>query len=194
MQRRSRLPIGLALVTAVCAGALYVGTVAPGSSVAGTTATPGCVRGSWVANTAEANRFIQRIFSSPANLRVQRGALSATFADGKLTYGGYSIVLVGGGGGSDEMTIKNTVDLIAKAPYRVAGNRLILGAGKYRRHYVSVVLSLGGHSLPSKRPADLVTTMPGGSVPLTCSGNTLRWKMPLPVGSAGTWLTFRRDR
>ncbi len=172
---------------------LTAGFVLASSSLAAPEVNPACVRGSWVANTAEAQRLVRRLLPPALNMRVQRGALSATFVDGKLVYGGYSLVFVAGGG-ANEIAIKSTVDIIAKAPYRVSGNRLVLGSGKYKLHYLNVVVSLNGSSKVSRRPPDVAVTSPGGSVPFTCSGGTLRWKVPLPLGSSGTWLTFQRDR
>lgn len=174
----------LPLLVAACA-------VLCGSAVAAPATTSACVRGSWVASTAEANRLIHRIFATRSNIQVERGSLVATFADGKLTYGGLSIVLVGSTG---DVTVKQTVDLMSKARYRVVGPRLVLGAGQYKLHYVNMVVTVSGRSKNGTPPADRTLATPGVAVPLTCSGRTLRWKVPLPAGTDGTWLTFQKER
>ncbi len=165
---------------------LVAAAAAPASGVA-LTCNPS---GSWVAGTAAANEFFQRLNPTQTTISVERGALSATFDHGHLTYGSLSLTLAGTLGAT---RIKEVVDLETEAPYHVRGARLVLGAGTYSLHYVSVTLYPRGGGTAHPRLPDQHIATPPTSVAISCTRSTLRWTVPVPH-RAGVPLTFHRDR
>lgn len=169
------------LVAAVCAATPALAAPRP------STCNP---RGSWVASTAETNRFMQALNPTQTSIMVVRGAMSATFDRGHLSYGSLSLTLTGELG---RTRIKEVVDVLTEAPYRVRGRQLVLGAGSYSLHYISVTLyPRGGGSTRVRLPDSHIATR-AVSVGITCTSSTLQWTVPLPSGG-GVPLTFRRDR
>jgi hypothetical protein len=143
--------------------------------------------GSWVANTAETNRFFHSVNPTQTTISVQRGALTATFDHGKLTYGALSLTLVGELGTS---RIKEVVDMQTIAPYRMRGSKLVLSRGAYTLHVISAVLSGPGGSKRIRIPDQHHVTKPN-SVAIACSATTLRWTVPTGP-TRGVSLNFRR--
>jgi len=175
------LPVALLVAAGVA-----VAPSAFGESGAALSCNP---RGSWVASTAEANRFFRRL-TGQTDISLQRGALSATFDGRQLTYGGLSLTLVGNVGGT---RTKQVVDMIIKAPYHMSGGRLVLGRGSYTTHYISFVMypDTGGSIV--LHPPDKRISTRANSGPISCSSSTLRWTAPMPSG-AGVQVTLTRDR
>jgi hypothetical protein len=180
---RSRVP--LALLAAAIGAALLVPL-----STASSGATTACnLRGSWVASTAETNRYLRAINPTTTEIRATSGALSATFGRGTLTVGSLGLRLTGRKGAT---TIKQEIDIAAVAPYRVAGSRLALGRGTYKLVYVSsVVVTSRGTVVPLDLPPQRRATPPS-SVAYSCTPSTLRLRVA--AGAAGVPITFRRDR
>jgi hypothetical protein len=176
----------LLLVLAVAIGAV---SVAPLSS-ASTNAAQACnLRGSWVASTAETNRYLRAINPTTTDIRVTSGALSATFHRGTLTVGSLGLRLTGRNSTS---RLEQEIDIQAVAPYRVNGGRLALGRGTYKLVYIStVVITSSGITVPVDLPNQRRATPPS-SVPYSCTPSTLRLRVA--AGAGGVTLTFRRDR
>ena len=132
---------------------------------------------------------MQRINPTRSTITVVRGAMSATFDHGQLSYGALSLTLNAVLGTT---RLKEVIDILTEAPYRVRGGRLVLGAGSYSLHYISAVLrTRTGATTRVRLPDQHVATGPV-SVPIACSGSTLQWTVPLPAGG-GVPLTFHRD-
>jgi hypothetical protein len=145
--------------------------------------------GSWVASTAETNRFFQALNPTASEISVVRGAMSATFNRGRLTYGALSLTLTAKLGTT---RLKEVVDLESEAPYRVRGSTLNLGAGTYSLHYISAVLyPRTGGSRPLHLPDTHIATRPI-SVGISCTRTRLTWAVPLPTGR-GVELHFQRS-
>ena len=171
--RRSRFAAIALAATATLGGAVA------GSSHAESSALQACnLRGSWVAGTGGANRYMSALNPTSTSIELRRGSLTATFTRTQFTFGGLSLMLVGTLGRS---TLKEEVDIEATAPYHVRGSRVVFGPGTYRAHYVSAVLIQNGRQTNLRLPASSVRT-PGSSVGYSCSPHTLR----LAVAAGGT--------
>ncbi|HET9243626.1 MAG TPA: hypothetical protein VFN99_09280 [Gaiella sp.] len=182
--RRSCSPLGLLLVVAIGAAAFV--PVSSAGSVAGQACN---LRGSWVASTAETNRYLRAINPTTTDVRATSGALSATFDRATLTVGSLGLRLTGRKGAT---TIKQELDVAAVAPYRVNGGRLALGRGTYKLVYVrSVVITSSGVTVPLDLPAQRRATPPS-SVAYSCTPGTLRLRVAAAAG--GVTVAFRRDR
>jgi hypothetical protein len=163
----------------VLAAAATLGGAAAGSSRAESAAPQACnLRGSWVAGTGEANRYMSALNPTSASIELKSGSLTATFTRTQFTFGGLSLMLVGTLGRS---TIKEEVDIEASAAYHVRGSRLVFGAGTYNAHYVSAVLIQNGRRTNLRLPASSIRT-PGSSVAYSCSPGMLH----LAVAAGGT--------
>ena len=162
---------------------------APLSSAASARADACNLRGSWVASTAETTRYVQAINPTTTEIRVTSGALSATFADGRLTVGSIGLKLKGRKG---RATIKQEIDIEAVAPYRVAGSRLALGRGTYKLIYISNVIKTSSGVTVNANLPNVNTPTPPSTVAYSCTPSTLR--LHVAAGASGVTLTLRRDR
>jgi hypothetical protein len=156
-----------------------------GAAPSGTSACN--LRGSWVAGTAEANRYMGALNPTASEITVARGSLTATFDRGTYTFGGLSLILVGKLG---HTKIKEEVDIEATAPYTVRGTRIALGKGSYKLHYVHVQLIIPGGS-KTIHLADQALDTPPSSVAYRCTPRTLRLTVPTTAGS-GVALNLQR--
>jgi len=148
------------------------------------------LRGSWVAKTAEADRYMQALNPTSSEIRLTHGALSATFTRTTFTFGGLSLGLVGKLGQS---TLREVFDIEAVAPYRVRGTRIALGKGTYKIHYVSAKLTQHGRTTALRLPNSALDT-PASSVPYSCTPRVLHLTVA-PGGTArGVMLALRRTR
>lgn len=181
----SRSSLALVLLAGLAAAGLGVS-----SAAAEPAASEACnLRGSWIASTAETNRYMQRLNPTTTAITVTSGALSATFDRGTFTFGSLGLKLKGRKGATK---IKEEIDLEAVAPYRVAAGRLTLGRGTYKLRYISVVITTSsGVTTPVRLPSQSVAT-PGNAVPYSCTPSVLR--LQVPVGASGVTLTMQRDR
>ena len=182
MLRRSMLAlavVGLAVVAVVPAA-----PAAPAAPVS-------CrLPGSWVAGTAEVNRYFHAINPTATRLTVTRGGLTATFDEGKFVFGGLGIGLKAQLGGTK---LAQEIDIEAAAPYRSAAGRIVLSRGTYKLHYVRAKLTTRQGVTRLIQLPDQSSATPGGAVPYSCSGSTLRLRVP--VGAArGVTLTLHRAR
>lgn len=164
--------------------------------VSGSSAAPGAAAacslpGSWVASTAETNRYMQALNPTTTAITVTSGALSATFDRGTFTFGSLGLKLKGRKGA---ISIKEELDIEAVAPYTAAAGRISLGRGTYKLRYISVVITTSsGTTVPVRLPSTSTAT-PRGAAAYTCTPSTLRLRVPLGGGDRGVTLTLQRDR
>ncbi len=172
--------------------ALLAAGVATSTAAAAPLAGQSCnLRGSWVASTAEANRYFQEINPTTTGIKVQSGALSANFAGGKFTFGSLGLKLKGRKGAT---TIRQEIDMQAVAPYTVHGSQLRLGPGSYKLRYISVVVNTSsGSTIPLRLPNTGVRTA-ARSFPYSCTQNTLRLRVLAGATGVAVTLTLQRDR
>lgn len=182
--RRHHIPLALllAVATAVCA------SVVPGAVAASKRGQACNLRGSWVANNAETNRYFQALNPTTGDLRVASGALSATFTRGTWTFGGIGLHLVGRRGST---TIKEEIDLDATAPYTVRGATIHLGNGHYKLIHVHTTLTTSGKTASVNLPNTNVATPPK-DVPYRCTPRVLH--LTVTAGLTNVTLTLRRGR
>jgi hypothetical protein len=178
-----------AIALAALAVVLVLGGVVP-SSRAETSTPQACnLRGSWVANTAEANRYMTALNPTASTIHLTHGALSATFTRTTFTFGGLSLGLVAQLGQS---TLREVIDIEAVAPYRVRGSRLALGRGTYKIHYVSAKLTRSGRTTALHLPNSAIST-PASSVPYSCTPRVLHLAVAPGGSTDSVSLALRRD-
>jgi len=171
--------------------ALVAIMLAPTAAGSGTRQQACNLRGSWIADTGETERYVRSGFNPGGvltDLRVKRGSLSATFAGGTFTLGGLSIKIVGDSPKPD-LKIEEIVDLETVARYRVTGRRIVLSPGTYKVRIVraSIVTPQGSKPFPAPsmtRPTTATT------MPYTCTPGVLRLK----VRAGRTVLDMKFDR
>ncbi len=165
-------------------------TLAAQSAGASPASTLACnLRGSWVASTAETDRYLAAINPTATAIHATSGALSASFVRGTLTVGSLGLQLSGRNGAT---TIDQEIDIAAVAPYRVSGSRLALGKGTFKLVYIrSVIVTSRGITVPVRLPPQRVRTPPS-SVAYSCTPRELRLRVA--AGASGVTVTFRRDR
>jgi hypothetical protein len=148
------------------------------------------LRGSWVASTAEANRYLRAANPTASSVTVTNGALSATFHRGILTFGSLGLklkVVTPGARLKEEITIESV------APYTASAGRLSFGRGTYKLRYISaVVTTSSGITVPLRLPGSSAT-VPRSSTGYTCTPSVLRLRVPL-AGGRGVTLALSRDR
>ncbi len=148
------------------------------------------LRGSWVASTAEANRYLRAANPTASSVTVTSGALSATFNRGVLTFGSLGLklkVVTPGARLKQELTIESV------APYTASARRLTFGRGTYKLRYISaVVTTSSGITVPLRLPG-ASANVPASSTTYTCTPNLLNLRVPLANGR-GVTLALRRDR
>jgi len=172
--------------------ALAVAGLAVAAAVPAAPAAPAAcgLAGSWVAGTAEVNRYFHAINPTATRLAVTRGGLTATFDHGKFVFGGLGIGLKAQLGNTK---LAQEIDIEAAAPYRSTSGRIVLSRGTYKLHYVRAKLTTPQGVTRLIRLPDQSSTTPGGAVPYSCTGSTLRLRVP--VGAArGVTLTLHRAR
>ena len=174
--------------------ALFVALVASSIAVSAS-ATPvvgvACnLRGSWVASTAEANRYLRAANPTASSVTVTSGALSATFSRGLLTFGSLGLklkVVTPGARLKQELTIESI------APYTASSRRLSFGRGTYKLRYISaVVTTSSGITVPLRLPG-ASANVPASSTAYTCTPSVLHLRVPL-AGGRGVTPALRRDR
>jgi len=176
--------IALAVLAAVLGGVVTSSRAQPTDAQACT------LRGSWVANTAEADRYMQALNPTSSEIRLTQGSLSATFTRTTFTLGGLSLGLVGKLGQS---TLREVVDIEATAPYRVRGNRISLGRGTYKIHYVSAKLTQRGRTTALRLPNSAIAT-PASAVPYSCTARVLHLTVAPGGTGRGVSLALQRER
>jgi hypothetical protein len=181
-------PFRLAVTLVAVAGATVASV---GSSRASPAAPSACnLRGSWVANTAEADRYMSELNPTSSEIHLTSGALTATFTRTTFTFGGLSLHLVGRLGRS---TLKEVIDIEGVAPYHVRGTRVELGRGTYKIHYVSAKLIRSGRTTRLRLPSSSIATPPR-AVPYSCTPRVLQLTIA-PGGSSSTvLLALQRER
>jgi len=158
------------------------------TAVLGAPAAPAACRlaGSWVAGTAQVNRYFHATNPTATRLAVARGGLTATFDHGTFVFGGLGIGLKAELGSTK---LAQEIDIEAAAPDRSAAGRIVLSRGTYKLHYVRAKLTTHQRITRLIRLPDQSSSTPGGAVPYSCTGSTLRLRVP--VGAArGVTLTL----
>ena len=181
-------PFRLAVILVAAAGATVASV---GSSQASPAASSACnLRGSWVANTAEADRYMSALNPTSSEIHLTSGALSATFTRTTFTFGGLSLHLVGKLGRS---TLKEIVDIEGVAPYHVRGAWVELGRGTYKIHYVSAKLIRNGRTTRLSLPSSSIATPPS-AVPYSCTPRELHLTIAPGGSSTSVMLALQRER
>jgi hypothetical protein len=180
---RSRWLALAALALSACA----VISVATPAAARSQTCNP---HGSWATTNAEATRYFRAVNPTRATFTVQRGTLSATFDRGRLTFGGYSLTIVGKLGATTK--IKEVIDMVTEAPYHMSGSTLVVGRGTYDVHYISVVVTTASGSKRVPLPDQHVVSN-ANSVAISCTASVLHWRVATGP-TAGVVLTFHRAR
>src|SRR4051794_7448597 len=170
--------------------ALVVAALVASAAPASATTSSCNPHGSWATTNAEATRYFRAVNPTRATFTVQRGTLSATFDRGRLTFGGYSLTIVGKLGATTK--IKEVIDMVTEAPYHMSGNTLALGRGTYDVHYISVVVTTAAGSKRVPLPDQHMATA-GNSVAISCTASVLHWRVATGR-TAGVVLTFHRAR
>jgi hypothetical protein len=182
MRRSHVTSIVLALAAALVAAFAPFGAATPLRAQA-------CnLRGSWVANNAETQRYVQAINPTTGNIEVTSGALSATFDHGRFHFGSLGLHLVGTKG---QTTIKEEIDIEASAPYHVVGRNLALGAGTFKLTYIDVILITHGRQAIVHLPNQSTAT-PRQTLAYSCTPSALH--LHVAAGAAGVTLTLHRER
>ena len=175
---------------AVAALAVVLGGLVSSSRAEPTRPQACNLRGSWVAGTQEASRYMAALSPGAADIRLTSGALTATFTRTTFTLGGLGLHLVGKLGGT---TIKEEVDIEGVSPYRVHGSRLGLGRGSYKVHYVRATITVQGRTKPLRLPNSSIATPPS-SVPYSCTPRVLQLAVAPGGVGGGVSLALRRER
>jgi len=182
-------PSRLAAMILATAAAGLGGVVA--SSHAEPSAPSACnLRGSWVASTDEADRYMTALNPTSTDLHLTSGALSATFTRTTFTFGGLSLMLVGRLGRS---TLKEEVDIEGVAPFHVRGSHIDLGAGHYKIHYISARLIRAGRTTQLHLPSSSLAT-PSSSVAYSCTPRLLHLEVAPGGSSRSVTLALQRER
>lgn len=180
----------LTTMTLTALAAIMLAPAAAGSS----TRQQACnLRGSWIADSGETNRYVRAAFNPGgvlSDIRVKRGWLIATFSGRTFTLGGLSLKIVGDSGAS-RLEIEEIVDLETVAPFRVTGRRIALSAGTYKVRIVRAVLRAPTGSKPF--PASSITRpTTARTMAYTCTPGVLRLKVP--AGRTVLDMKFDRQR
>lgn len=175
MTRTARL---LALLATLALAGATTHT-ASGRSLPGAPDSPSCLRGSWVATTAESQRVLKSLVPGPYTFQAK---LYMIFQDGNFQYGTTKFVFR-----TDVATAVGR--FFTLHPYTARRGAVTLGRGESTIEYIR--FTAGGHDAPVPPPQ--TTAVPGGGpTPFQCRGNTLRYK--LPRRSSLGWITLHRGR
>lgn len=181
--RRAMRPLAtlglLAVVLALALSAPASGASSPGSGSAA------CLRGNWVASTAETRRVMRALV--PGGLFTSYGRLYMIFRDGAFQYGSTGLVLESNVGDA-RMTAR--ARFFTLAPYTARTGLLTLRAGQTTIEYGPMSATAGGRSYTVAGPPNRTSSTPGGTTPFQCRGSTLRVR--LPRFAALDWITLRR--
>jgi hypothetical protein len=171
--------LGLLAVVASLAVSAPASGASPGSG------SPSCLRGSWVASTAETRRVMRALV--PGGLFTSYGRLYMTFRSGAFQYGSTGLVLQSNVGDA-RMTAR--ARFFTLAPYTARPGVLTLRAGQTSIEYGPMSASSGGRTFTVAGPPNRTSSTPGGSTPFQCRGSTL--KLRLPRFATLDWITLRR--
>jgi hypothetical protein len=182
-------PWRLAAIAVASLVAVLAGSVA--SSHAEPSAPQACnLRGSWVASTSEASRYMAALNPTSSTIELASGSLTATFTRTTFTFGGLSLHLVGKLGRS---TLREVVDIEAEAPYHVRGSHVDLGNGTYKIVYISAKLTRNGRTTTLRLPNSSIATPPS-AVPYSCTPRVLHLQVSPGDTGHGVTLALRRTR
>lgn len=180
-----------ALVLAVLAAAPLATTTAASS-----TRQQACnLRGSWIADSGETDRWVRAAFLSShrgviTDFHAKRGWLIATFTGRTFTLGALSLKLVADGP-SPNLKIEEIVDLETVARYRVTGRRIALSPGTYEVKIVRASLVTPTGSKPFPAP-NITKPTAARTMAYTCTPGVLRLKVP--AGRTVLDMKFDRER
>jgi hypothetical protein len=146
-----------------------------------------CVRGEWRMSNAAANALLQRLIPNPA-MRVTEGVVTAAFARGeRMRYGSTHFVVTYDTG---DLTMIGSATFFFEAGWQTGHRKLILDAGRSELVISKFTAIKDGKTYTVPGGPPLRQRTQGGGTPYTCSGNTLRWRVPIN----NSWATFRRVR
>lgn len=179
MSRAVRMLTLVSLVAAIAA----VSQSALARSLPGAPNSPACLRGSWVATTAESERVLKSLVPGPYEFRSK---LYMIFQDGAFQYGTTKFVLQSSIGGITTTAVGRFFSL---QPYTATRGAIRLGPGESTVEFTR--LTAGGRS--ATPPPPKTTRLPGGGpTPFQCRGGQLKYKLP-GLSSLG-WITLHRGR
>lgn len=181
--RRMLSYVQRALFAFVAAVILVAGLA--GSAQSSVEARSRCVRGDWKMSNSASNAVLQSLIQTP-NITVARGVITASFPrTGTMRYGStHFVVRIDGG----NLVMTGTATFIFEADWSTARNRLVLGRGQSELFISKFTATKDGRTFTVPGPGATVRSTPRGATPYTCSGDTLRWKIPIN----DTWTLFRR--
>jgi hypothetical protein len=147
----------LSAAAALAQGALASPAAAPNSA--------SCLRGHWVASTAESQRVLKLMVPGPYTFTAK---LYMDFRVGTMAYGTPAFVIDAGG-------VKAEGSFVTLHGYRATRGRIDLRAG-------TTTTDVMGHEMTGRVPA--------AAAQFECNASRLRYRMPGPVG----WMTLNRAR
>jgi hypothetical protein len=156
-----------------------------GASAATGAGSPSCLRGSWVASSAETNRVLRALVPVPAF--EAKGPLYMTFQRGLFQYGSRAIEITNTFGDTKAIARARFFTL---ARYTARTGQVTFGKGTSTIEYGKMTSIKGGVSYTVDGPPPKTTPVPGGTTPFVCAGSTL--KVKLPRISRLAWITLRR--
>jgi hypothetical protein len=138
-------------------------------------------------SNAAANALLQRLIPNPA-MRVTEGVVTAAFARGeRMRYGSTHFVVTYDTG---DLTMIGSATFFFEAGWQTGNRKLILDAGRSELVISKFTAIKDGKTYTVPGGPPLRQRTQGGGTPYTCSGNTLRWRVPIN----NSWATFRRVR
>jgi hypothetical protein len=174
--------IGLSAVVALAALAGGAGSAPAAQEV-----RDRCVRGDWKMSNAASNAVLQSLIRTPT-ITVARGVLTASFPrEGTMRYGSTHFVVKVDGGA---LVMTGTASFVFEAGWSTSRGKLVLGRGESELFISKFTATKDGRTYTVPGPGATTKRTPRGETPYTCSGDTLRWKIPLN----DTWTLFRRVR
>lgn len=147
--------------------------------------SPACLRGHWVASRAETSRVAHALVPIPG-MQVN-SKLYMQFRDGFFQYGTPSITITMGMGGQS-MTARARFYTLQR--YTARRGVFTTSAGESHIEYGPMSATKDGRTYTVAGPPPKTSSIPGGSTPFRCRGNSLQVKLPR-FASMG-WITLQR--
>ena len=174
--------LAVLFVVPVVAATTALAAPAPSPSGSG---SANCIRGHWVANQAETKRVLRALAPVPG--LEPTGKLYMQFRDGMFQYGSTSLVM--------KMDIGDAVAtararFFTLARYTARNGSLTTGRGQSTIEYGPMSATKDGRTVTVPGPPTRTTSVPGGTTPFQCRGNTL--KVRLHRFASLNWITLQR--
>lgn len=175
------LVIGSSAAVVLAATAIAAPTPSPGGGFG----SAACLRGHWAANRVETNRVTHALV--PAGGFEVKGKLYMQFQDGTYQYGTTRLVIENTIGEARLIAVGRFFSLHR---YTARPGALTLTAGQRHLEWGNFTAIKNGRSYSVPGPAPSTASVPGGTVPFQCRGNTLRVR--LPRFASLDWITLQR--